>query len=77
MREILGTIRAVCTVEPDTLATHERGLAIHERYGFALYHSMIIASALIADGKALYAEDLQHRQVIDAQLRIVNPFSTV
>jgi predicted nucleic acid-binding protein len=74
VREILGTVRAVCTVEPVTLATHERGLAVHERYGFALYDSMIIASALIAGGKALYAEDLQHGQVIDAQLRVVNPF---
>jgi predicted nucleic acid-binding protein len=25
VREILGTVRAVCTVEPVTLATHERG----------------------------------------------------
>jgi predicted nucleic acid-binding protein len=54
-----------------------KAYAIHERYGFALYDSMIIASALIAGGKALYAEDLQHGQVIDAQLRVINPFSTV
>jgi len=74
VREILDTVRAVCSVEPVTLATHERGLAIIERYGFALYDSMIVASALIAGGKALYAEDLQHGQVIDAQLRVVNPF---
>jgi predicted nucleic acid-binding protein len=64
----------VCSVETVTLATHERGLAINERYGFALYDSMIVASALIAGGKSLYAEDLQHGQVIDAQLRVVNPF---
>jgi len=74
VREILDTVRAVCSVEPVTLATHDRGLAINERYGFALYDSMIVASALIAGGKALYAEDLQHGQVIDAQLRVVNPF---
>ena len=76
VREILDTVRAVCSVEPVTLATHERGLAINERYGFALYDSMIVASALIAGGKALYAEDLQDGQVIDAQLRVVNPFLT-
>ena len=74
VREILGTVRAVCSVEPVTLATHERGLAINERYGFALYDSMIVASALLAGGKALYVEDLRHGQVIDAQLRVVNPF---
>jgi predicted nucleic acid-binding protein len=35
---------------------------------------MMVASALIVGGKVLYAEDLQHGQVIDAQLRVVNPF---
>ncbi len=74
VREILGTIRALCNVEPVTLATHDRGLAINDRYGFSLYDSMIVASALIVGGKVLYAEDLQHGQVIDAQLRVVNPF---
>ena len=74
VREILDTIRAVCGVEPITLATHERGLAINERYGFSLYDSMIVASALIVDVKVLYTEDLQHGQVIDGQLRVVDPF---
>jgi predicted nucleic acid-binding protein len=74
VREVLNTIRAVCTVEPVTVATHDRGLAISERYGFSLYDSVMVASALIVGGKVLYAEDLQHGQVIDAQLRIVNPF---
>jgi predicted nucleic acid-binding protein len=74
VREILDTIRAVCGVEPITLATHERGLAINERYGFSLYDSMIVASALIADVKVLYAGDLQHGQVLDGQLRVVDPF---
>jgi predicted nucleic acid-binding protein len=74
VREILGTIRAVCNVEPITLAAHDRGLEIIERYGFSLYDSMIVASALIVGGKILYTEDLQHGQVIDARLRVVNPF---
>jgi predicted nucleic acid-binding protein len=74
VREILGTIRAVCNVEPVTLATHDRGLAINERYGFSLYDSVLVAAALIANTKVLYCEDLQHGQRIDGQLRVVNPF---
>jgi len=35
---------------------------------------MIIASALLAGCKRLYAEDLQHGQVVDAQLTVINPF---
>jgi predicted nucleic acid-binding protein len=74
VREILNAVRAFCNVEPVTLATHDRGLAINERYGFSLYDSMLVASALIVGSKVLYAEDLQHGQVIDAQLRVINPF---
>ena len=74
VREILATVRAVCNVEPVTVATHDRGLSINQRYGFSLYDSMLVASALIVNVKLLYTEDLQHGQVIDGQLRVVDPF---
>ncbi len=74
VREILGTIRAVCRVEPLTLETHDRGLAIHERYGFSLHDSMLVVAALVSGARSLYSEDLQHWQVIDGQLRILAPF---
>jgi predicted nucleic acid-binding protein len=74
IREILDTVRAVCGVEPVTLATHDRGLAIKERYGFSLYDSMLVSSALIVGSKVLYSEDLQDGQIIDGQLRVANPF---
>jgi predicted nucleic acid-binding protein len=74
VREILDTLRTVCTVEPVTVATHDRGLAVFERYKFSFYDSLIISSALIVGARVLYTEDLQHGQVIDCQLRVVNPF---
>jgi predicted nucleic acid-binding protein len=74
VREILDTIRTVCAVEPITVETHDRGLAVFERYKFSLYDSMLIAAALIAGAKIIYSEDLQHGQVIDNQLRVTNPF---
>jgi predicted nucleic acid-binding protein len=74
IREILDTIRAVCVVEPITLETHDRGLAICERYRFSLYDSMLVATALVSGARILYSEDMQHGQVIDDQLRITNPF---
>ena len=74
IREILDTVRAVCTVEPLTATTHDRGMEICERYKFSFYDSVIAAAALIVGAKVLYSEDLQHGQVIDRQLRIVNPF---
>lgn len=74
IKEILDTVRALCTVEPLTANTHDRGIEICERYKFSFYDSLIVAAALIVDAKILYSEDLQHGQVIDRQLRIVNPF---
>jgi predicted nucleic acid-binding protein len=74
VREILDTIRAVCTVEPLTIETHDRGLAVCERYRFSLYDSMLVAAALISGAKIIYSEDLQDGQVIESQLRVKNPF---
>jgi predicted nucleic acid-binding protein len=74
VREILDIVRVVCDVESVTVETHDRALAIVERYGFSLYDSLLIAAALIADCKVLYSEVLQHGQLIDRQLRILNPF---
>jgi predicted nucleic acid-binding protein len=74
IKEILDTVRAVCAVEPVTAATHDRGLEVCERYKFSFYDSVLVAAALIAGSKVLYSEDLQHGQVIDKRLRVVNPF---
>jgi predicted nucleic acid-binding protein len=57
-----------------TVETHDQALAIVERYGFSLYDSLLVAAALIADRRVLYSEDLQHGQLIERQLRVVNPF---
>ena len=47
-----------------------------ERYRFNHYDSVILASALAAGCTRLYSEDLQHGQVIEGQLTLVNPFLT-
>ena len=73
IREILSTIPAVCIVKPLDIETHELGLDMAERYGFSIYDSLIVASALRARCVILYTEDLQQGQVID-QLTIQNPF---
>lgn len=75
IREVLAPIRTICTVEPVTLETHERGLQIAERYGFRLYDAMIIAAALLASCRILYSEDLQDGQTFDERLTVCNPFT--
>jgi len=74
LREFLESTRTLCVTHPLTLEIHERGLDIVERYGYSLYDSMIVAAALKAECRTLYSEDLQHGQIIDKRLTVINPF---
>jgi predicted nucleic acid-binding protein len=56
------------------IETFKTGLMISRRYGYQHYDSMIIAAALEAGCERLYSEDMQHRQIINKKLQIVNPF---
>jgi predicted nucleic acid-binding protein len=74
IREILGKIRAICPVESLTVAVHDRGLQLAERYGLSIYDAMIIASALACECTVVYSEDLQHGQIFEGSLIVHNPF---
>jgi predicted nucleic acid-binding protein len=75
IRETLHAIRALCSVEPLDIETHELALDIAERYRFDIFDSLIVAAALRAKCSILYTEDLQHGQKIDG-LTIRNPFTS-
>jgi len=49
---------------------------LRERYSFSFWDSLIVASARYAGADFLLTEDMQHGQVIDGDLQIVNPFIT-
>lgn len=52
---------------------HELAVSISKQFGFRIFDSLIIASALSANCPILYTEDLQHGQRIE-DLTIRNPF---
>jgi predicted nucleic acid-binding protein len=74
IRDALHIVRAICAIETLTVATHDLGLNIAERWGYSLYDSMIVSAALQAGCDILYSEDMQHGQKIENQLLIINPF---
>ena len=75
VRAALQWIRFLCPdVVPIEIETHEAALSIAEQYGYRIYDSLIIASALEAKCGALYSEDLQDGQIIGKELTIRNPF---
>ena len=57
-----------------SLRTIKNSWRIKLKYHLSIYDSLIIAAALEADCKTLYTEDLQHNQLIENKLRIINPF---
>lgn len=74
--EYLLSVRSQAKIVAVDEETHERGAVIAMRYKLAIYDSMIVAAALMADCDTLYSEDMHHGLVVDNRLRIVNPFAT-
>jgi predicted nucleic acid-binding protein len=77
--DIIEALAALRILFPDPLAvglaTHQAAVAIAQRYGFAFYDALIIASALEAGCSFLLSEDLHNGQVIEDRLTIRNPFA--
>lgn len=72
-QEYLHTaLEPLCEVQSST-QLYFQALDIADRWRYSFYDSLIISSAIQADCKILYTEDLQHDQYIK-ELRIVNPF---
>ena len=47
---------------------------VRKKYQYSIWDSLIISSALKNNCLFLYSEDMQHNQIIENTLRIVNPF---
>jgi len=47
---------------------------LRKTYTLSYWDSLIIASALENECSILYTEDMQHGQIIEKKLRIINPF---
>jgi len=71
--EAVRAIAQSSTVMPLTWTTVERAWQVKQRYRLAYWDSLIVSSALEAECAVLYSEDLQHQQIIEGALRIINP----
>src|SRR5436190_23973333 len=75
IRAALAVIRDLCpVVVPITFDTHEAALRLAERYRFAMFDALMVATALQAGSTTLWSEDMQDGMLIDDKLRIANPF---
>jgi len=74
IREVLSAVRAACSVEPLSAATHDLALDLMGRFHLAFYDALIVAAAALAKCSVLYSEDMQDAQKI-AGVTIRNPFA--
>ena len=71
--EFTDLIRSFCTVEPLTITSFERGVAISRKYMLSFYDAMIVSAALLSGCDVLYSEDMQDGLLVENELRIRNP----
>jgi predicted nucleic acid-binding protein len=62
------------SVHLNAVSTISHATRLAHRYGFSWFDSLIVAAALESGCETLYSEDLQHGQLIEQSLRVVNPF---
>jgi len=61
----------VAPVSKDTIL---QAFEIKNLYNFSYWDSLVLSSALENRCNIIYSEDMQHKQIIEQSLQIVNPF---
>ncbi len=59
-----------------SLTTQIKAIKIKEKYILQYYDSLILATALENGCTLLYSEDMKHEQIIENQIKIINPFKS-
>ena len=65
----------LCEVVPVSADTIREAIRLTARYQLSHWDSLIVAAAVLAGCETLYSEDLQHNQLFDERLRVINPFA--
>ncbi|MDB4902071.1 MAG: hypothetical protein JWQ63_1352 [Mucilaginibacter sp.] len=63
-----------CNFMQTTRTTFNQAIELTPKYDFQIFDSIIISSALEANCKIFYSEDMQHKMVVESKLTIINPF---
>jgi predicted nucleic acid-binding protein len=74
--ESLNEIKGSCRLEFVDDSVIEQALLLHEKYFYSYFDSLMLSSALKYNCAIIYSEDMQHGQIIENTLKIVNPFSS-
>lgn len=70
----LSEIEEKMNIQPICFDTIKKCLSLKKKYSYSYWDSLILASAIESECSFVYSEDMQHRQVIEQTLTIINPF---
>ncbi|WP_457569338.1 PIN domain-containing protein [Desulfurobacterium sp.] len=73
-RDMVSQLAQMFTIVEIKECSVMKALDINIKYRYSYWDSLIIASALESECSVLYTEDMQHGQVIENRLKIINPF---
>ena len=71
--DIVASFYQQCRVLESGLEVYQTASRIRTAHQFSFWDSLIVASALEGECPILYSEDMQHGQVIEGRLTILNP----
>jgi predicted nucleic acid-binding protein len=74
--EVAQSLLDLCEVLPVDTETIRSAMHLATHYSLSHWDALIVAAALLAGCDTLYSEDMQHGQVFDGQLVVINPFFT-
>lgn len=72
--EIAGGLLDLCEVVSLDAATVREAIRLTKHYALSHWDSLIVAAALLSGCDVLYSEDMQHGQIFEGRLTVVNPF---
>lgn len=70
----INNIKTYCQISHLDIQTCLTASLLRQRYALSFWDSLIVSSALETKCTILYSEDMQHQQIIEQQIVILNPF---
>ncbi|GAX34341.1 PIN domain-containing protein [Nodularia sp. NIES-3585] len=70
---IISDIVNTFVIQPINKTEVIQALEINAKYHYSYWDSLIIATALLNECSIIYSEDMQHNQLIENKVRILNP----
>jgi predicted nucleic acid-binding protein len=72
--QFINEISISANIKNISFNTSKKAFYIKDKYAYSWWDSLVLSSALENYCQIVYSEDMQHGQIIENSLRIVNPF---